>query len=231
MAPTSDPGSKPESSIERLDAEAGVTWRAEYSARVRERARLLEHEDRITPAMESFRRTFPPLHRANLTASNLSQWGDLVGKARAVVESDGLLALVAGRGRGKTQLATLLAYEAVGRYVVPEYAPMADIQARFKAKVYNGDASEEEFLNRLGRVGFLVLDELQDVAESEHTARIFTRLMDKRYANMKPTILIANLRVEAFVEHIGKSAASRISERGMILDMSAAPNFRAGGGR
>ena len=207
------------------------TWDSIYAARVRDRAAMLAHDERVAEARSVYLRTFPLRHRQALaTLEPTPEWSAARDRVEAIVAAGGSAALLGPWGRGKTQLATAVARDYVERTcLAAEYVRFADLLGRFRSQVYDERESEEVFLNRLGRVGLLVVDEVQDAKDSEFSAQVMTRIMDRRYAGMKPTILISNLDREGFAAHIGRAAAWRLAETGGAIDM-AGRNYRAEGG-
>lgn len=86
------------------------------------------------------------------------------------------------------------------------------------------EAQVEDPLGDASTCGVLILDELQEQAPAFFAGRL-TQLLDKRYAGLRPTILAANAMPEQLEELIGASAASRLQEVGMVLEL-AWPSFR-----
>lgn len=208
------------------------TWDSIYAARVRDRAAFLAHEERVADARGVYLRTFPLRHRQAVGALEPAPaWADARGRLEAIVAAGGSAALLGPWGRGKTQLATAVARDFVERTcLAAEYVRFADLLGRFRARVFTEEAeSEDVFLNRLGRVGLLVIDEVQDAKDSEFSAQVMTRLMDRRYSGIKPTILISNLGKAEFAAHIGRGASWRLAETGGAIEMEGT-NYRAEGG-
>lgn len=66
-------------------------------------------------------------------------------------------------------------------------------------------------------VDLLVLDEIQERAESEWEDREMTRLLDARYRQCRSTILIGNLKPDEVGTRLGASIVSRLAEGGEII--------------
>jgi DNA replication protein DnaC len=89
-----------------------------------------------------------------------------------------------------------------------------------------GTAGKEIGLLRdLQSVGLLVIDEIQERAETKYEETALVYLIDQRYANMRPTLLIGNIKHEDFTARIGPSIASRIRETGGVIEFTG-PSFR-----
>lgn len=66
-------------------------------------------------------------------------------------------------------------------------------------------------------VDLLVLDEIQERAESDWEDRELTRLIDARYRACRSTVLVGNLKPEELGSRLGPSIVSRISEGGEVI--------------
>jgi DNA replication protein DnaC len=84
---------------------------------------------------------------------------------------------------------------------------------------------EMPLIRDLSAVGLLVIDEIQERADTQFEDRTLTNLIDARYYGMRPTILIGNLRPSEFAARIGSSIASRIRETGGVIEFNG-PSFR-----
>jgi hypothetical protein len=63
----------------------------------------------------------------------------------------------------------------------------------------------------------LVLDEIGVQYGTETEQKILFRIIDLRYEEMKPTILISNLAIPAFTEFVGERVVDRMRENGGML--------------
>lgn len=133
--------------------------------------------------------------------------------------SGSLCGLIGQRGTGKTLMAAWLsaALRQHGYMSHTFYFTAADLFGLMKSwySASSGDAGHNNRL--LIDVPLLVIDEMQERIESEHEDKMLTHLIDKRYGQCKPTLLIANLMPEAFARHVGASIASRIQEGGTLM--------------
>lgn len=135
------------------------------------------------------------------------------------VLADSMVFLVGDRGTGKTQLAASVACEACMIYGIrSRYYRTADLIGRFKTQVFGEGVDEFKFMASMARLGLLVLDELQDRYDTATEDRVLTRLIDHRYGEMKPTILIANLKPEALEATLKTSVMSRAEEGGVLIE-------------
>ena len=152
-------------------------------------------------------------------------------------DPEGGVVIFAGpRGTGKTQMATDLALvyhrdqeldESLPEHYrdTMRYYPMADLYEAEKAAWNRREGGNAGPLLTAGGCGFLVLDEIQDVMHSEWEKVQLTRLFDRRYANVKRTIMITNMKSDGLRKHLGESMWSRIREIGLLVEL-AGRNYR-----
>jgi DNA replication protein DnaC len=86
-------------------------------------------------------------------------------------------------------------------------------------------SSEKEVLTALAECGLLVIDEFQERGETEAENRKVKNLVDKRYADRLPTVIIANMTVRQLFESLGSSVIERGREKGKSIEFSW-PSFR-----
>lgn len=168
------------------------------------------------------------------------EWARYWPIARKVVESGGMLALLGDRGTGKTQLAVELV-RAVCREtpldpehvmwsgkppVIAVYVRAREIGMKFR-ECYDKDSTMTELaaVSLFVRPRLLVIDECQERPDKDHETRTLTMILDKRYAAMSPTILIANCDEKALLGLFGPSVADRIKEGGGFIRFKCG-NFR-----
>jgi len=76
---------------------------------------------------------------------------------------------------------------------------------------------ETATIRRLSSVGLLVIDEFQERSETEWENRMISTILDRRYADNLPTILIANLKINDLRNKISDSVISRANECGGVV--------------
>ncbi len=157
------------------------------------------------------------------------------------IKGRGIAMLWGDRGRGKTHLATLAGIQwhrtgFYGKYGACRYWTAADLMDEqrdwFSNKVGEYGAKAEPF--EVARdCGLLVLDELNEIkAGSAFDVDSVTRIMDARYRQALPSILITNMRPDKVVSVLGGSVVDRIKENGALIDCnwdSVRDAIRAGG--
>lgn len=175
-----------------------------------------QREYRILELWESS--GFPLRHKQRLTQAE--PWPDGVeADTYAVLKAGGILSLVGERGHGKTQLAAALAYRYLCEHALPvRYSRADDLFAGIWAE-FDKDQGDghTHAVKRASGGGLLIIDELQDRKESDPEQRELTRIIDKRYGALRPTILIANLKPDELTKAVGLSIASRMTESGSVV--------------
>lgn len=142
-------------------------------------------------------------------------WLRVEARLKARRGSGFIIALCGPRGTGKTQLAASLARETASHTMTPMYQTAMGFFLDIKAS-FDGKRSEKEVIDRYCRPSLLILDELQERGETPWEDRLLTHLIDRRYGSERDTLLITNQTKESFLESIGESVASRISETGGV---------------
>jgi DNA replication protein DnaC len=166
----------------------------------------------------------PELHTEWVKANPNPTWPKMDGVIRMAesLEEGRLSAMIGPRGTGKTQLAAWIMANRDGHGM---YFRAADLMSTMKSW-YSLPSDQCNHNNRLlATVPLLVIDEMQERVETEHEDKIITALIDKRYGNLLPTLLVANLTLEKFSQHVGPSIDNRIREGGMVL-LCDWPSFR-----
>lgn len=141
-----------------------------------------------------------------------------------------IVALVGPRGTGKTQMATLCAYEIAKREARrgghPTFTYCRAIELFMSLKdSYSAQSGEKRALLEFVRPSLLVLDEVQVRSESAWEDNTLTYVIDNRYAECRATILISNLTPEAFAQSMGSSIMDRLAETGAMIEC-VWPSFR-----
>jgi len=131
----------------------------------------------------------------------------------------GSLVLTGSPGTGKTHLAC-----AIGNTVMDEY--LADVlfctmavMLRHIKNTYRRDSekSEQQAINDLVRPGLLILDEVGVQIGSEHEKLLMFEVLNARYQDLSPTILISNLDGAELEDFLGHRIMDRYRECGSVL--------------
>jgi len=189
--------------------------------------RPLSRIDRIAPIIYTGMDGFPTRYDEELTHD---EWFAMFERARSVVERGGNVLLCGTRGGGKTRMACELAQRAAiprgkskpKRIFKTAMRIFLEIRATYRR---DSAITELEVMDNLATCRLLVIDEVQERAESDFEAQKLTAIIDDRYRHKMPTILIANLTPQAFQATLGPSICDRCNEDGGLLEFTW-PSFR-----
>lgn len=145
------------------------------------------------------------------------EWLAAFETAREFLRGNGILVLYGKRGCGKTRMAAELALT-VGR---SQYRTamrfFLDVRATFGPAATQ---TESDIINELTSTRLLILDEIQERGETAFEDRRLTHVIDNRYAEMRPTILIANLTKRELADSLGPSIVDRARENGKSIEFN-----------
>lgn len=167
----------------------------------------------------------PARYRAPWERPADGDWQKQFARVSACIRSGGIIGLIGNRGTGKTRLAAEVLRDINrihGRYVTA-MGLFLRIRGTYGKK--SGE-SEKSIVEEFATAPMLILDEIQERGNTEWEDRLLTHVLDARYGEMRPTILIANLTREALRNQLGESINSRLIETGGILEMTG-PSHRA----
>lgn len=169
----------------------------------------------------------PPLHASKKIAP-AGPWGDCLKSILPLLGNACILGLIGDRGTGKTQLAVELIRRTCIRKTTARYARIAELYMDVRATYGDNDErlTEREVIDSYCRPRLLVLDEAHERDDTKTwMSSLLNLLVDRRYAEMKDTILIANLGVTEFIQSVGPTIASRMKEKGGVIECKW-PGFR-----
>lgn len=97
-------------------------------------------------------------------------------------------------------------------------------------ETYHKDSqiSEREAIARLVEPELLILDEVGVQSGSDHEKQTLFNIINKRYENSKPTILISNLEVEELSKYVGERVMSRMNQNGGTVISFTWSDYRVG---
>lgn len=152
------------------------------------------------------------------------------GKALALVQDiaeggDRSLVLCGNNGTGKTMLASLAVMQRGGR-IFKMYEIVMRIKASYKA---SAKEDERDILKELSTAPLLVIDEVGKQFGSDSERNWLSYVIDERYEEGRPTILISNLKAmrdcseeekaQGFYleRYLGRDSVSRLAETADII--------------
>lgn len=176
---------------------------------------------------------FPAIHVVSAMGSKptarQAEWIRLVGGA---IRGRSTAILRGGRGVGKTYVAARIArhwcetgcYTGEGAF---QYWRLADLFDAQRAWYDRDDRSAEAPLSKARKCGLLILDELHESKETDFTASELVRLIDHRYGDMRPSLLVTNSPTpQELVRLLGASVVDRVREGGVVIECGG-ENVRA----
>jgi DNA replication protein DnaC len=118
-------------------------------------------------------------------------------------------------GAGKTHLACSIAHEIIEQGGAVQFATVAEVMRKIKSSfAKDAETTEQQEINHFSNIQLLILDEVgMDYGTDFNKALIF-EILNNRYENMLPTILLTNLDTPALVEYMGERLVDRMREGG-----------------
>jgi DNA replication protein DnaC len=144
------------------------------------------------------------------------QWLAAARRAQEKINTGGIVLLCGQRGNGKTRLAAEFAI----RNGSSRYRTAMRFFLEIRATFSNRDVSELDIIDDLAKTDLLVIDEMQERSESDWENRLLTHLIDARYAENRPTILIANMSKRELASSLNTSVIDRIRGNGVTVEFN-----------
>jgi DNA replication protein DnaC len=119
-------------------------------------------------------------------------------------------------GTGKTHLSCAMAMEIINQHVTPAVYARVSRVCRHVKETYSRDSAEQErdVINSYVRPELLILDEVGVQYGSDTENLIMFDIINERYEQMKPTILISNLSLTGLKGYVGDRVVDRMKENG-----------------
>ena len=136
------------------------------------------------------------------------------------VYDEGLNLIMTGTaGTGKTHLAIAVMHELIEKHTIGVRYTTVSQLIRAIRSTYNSDSgpTEQDVFDSYSRVPLLVLDEIGVKYASDFEKAAIFEIIDNRYNDRLPTVLISNLALKAIAEVMGERTIDRLSEGGSVL--------------
>jgi DNA replication protein DnaC len=122
-------------------------------------------------------------------------------------------------GTGKTHLAIALLKDH-GRMEWGSFVTVASLLMELRDSFRDkAERSEREIIEHYAKVQLLVLDDLGAEKTSEFALQSLYIIIDKRYSEMRSTIITSNLTVDEIAEKVGDRIASRIAGMCKVIEL------------
>jgi DNA replication protein DnaC len=193
--------------------------------------KVLERFEKLTPRERPANQEADPIRVSELfSASRVpdrhakkeeligSEWYACLGAVKSQLQTGFLIALIGTRGTGKTQIAVELIRENSRRNKTSRFLLAMDIFLSIRAS-YRKDSTidEAKVVEEFCKPRLLVIDEIQERAETAFEDRILTHILNRRYNDEKDTLLLGNITHEEFRKAMGASIVSRLNETGGLI--------------
>ena len=182
---------------------------------------------------------FPPRYIGQPDPTGAA-WTNAARNSYKVLKAGGIVALYGDRGPGKTRMAFELAHEP--GYPMPMVNPDDKYSSKKRPAIYrtameifleirgtfrhDSEASEKDVIEDLTGAVLLVIDEIQERGETRFEDQKLTMIIDNRYREGRPTMLIGNFKTaHELMAGISPSIISRIQEGGGAIHCDW-PSFR-----
>lgn len=170
---------------------------------------------------------FPRRHIVGLGAiQEVSEWRSAADLAMATIGDGDSLLLCGKRGTGKTQIAVWCGKELIERDAASvRYLKASQLFRETRESMHDG--KESRYIDALVKLGLLIVDEAHVRVDSDYEDRTLTEIVDRRYDDIKPTILITNQSKVEASKSFGPSIVSRYTESGRAIECNW-KSFRVG---
>ena len=147
-------------------------------------------------------------------------------KQKSVIDflKKGKSAVIYGsNGTGKTHLAFASCLHQVSLDKTAKYILAFDFFNALRKSF--SDYTTDRIMHEYEDVEYLVIDEIDKTQGTQMEFAYLYSLINKRYNEMKSTVLITNAKPEEFAAIIGQSALDRVASEGKVIDLTG-ENYR-----
>lgn len=160
-------------------------------------------------------------------------WGtvrDYASAFETALETGRSMVIVGGPGTGKTHIAIGVLRHVLEKGGTGRYATVFEMLARIK-ETYSQKSGETErqAFEAFALPDIVVIDEVGKQLDTRYDQAQLFRLLDYRYQNMKPTILVSNMPKGELLTFLGEAALDRLREAGgalLVFDWVSQRNYK-----
>lgn len=130
-------------------------------------------------------------------------------------ETSACLVMAGSVGTGKTHLASAVANRFIESGKKCMVIKMSELIRSIKDTWRkDSDTSEAKIMDKLSKVGLLIIDEIGIQFGSDTEKLLISEIIDNRYQNLLPTVLISNLDLAGIKSCIGERSYDRLRDDG-----------------
>jgi DNA replication protein DnaC len=122
--------------------------------------------------------------------------------------------LVGKPGTGKTHLGCAMAIAVARLGDTALFATATEFTRAIRETYNGGKLSEAQTIERYAAPSLLVLDEVGASSGSDHEKQQLFELINRRYSESRPTVLLTNLSVEDVQAYLGERILDRLRDGG-----------------
>jgi DNA replication protein DnaC len=161
-----------------------------------------------------YQHTTPAQRTALVMCKSFAEkWPDIQSKG-------GSLVLTGGPGTGKTHLACAIGlHVAESFFAVPVFVTVYEMLRTIKSTYSrNSETTEADAIAMFSSTpDLLILDEAGVQVGSDHEKLLLFDVLNARYSNMRPTVLISNLSADDLEAYLGHRVMDRFRECGNVI--------------
>lgn len=146
------------------------------------------------------------------------EWTKAFTKTGALMGTGAIVMLCGNRGTGKTQIAVKIISNVCGLNHACKYARAIDFFLDLRGAMNSRESDEGVVIKEYSKPTLLVIDDVHERGESEWESRMLFHLIDRRYGDLKDTILLTNQTKADALEALGPSIVDRLRETGGIIE-------------
>lgn len=172
---------------------------------------------------------FPPRYRdAQFSKYELVGTGEQRAKQEKLIKHlRGMRSVImyGNNGTGKTLLAYASMHDKIEKGYNPIYISFLALMSKIKESYNQNGPSLHRITEEYKRCDYLVIDEIDKSYGTPNEFLNLNHIIDARYNNCKPTVLISNSSESDIIDLLGKSTFERIVEDGLAVYMDW-PSYR-----
>lgn len=176
-----------------------------------------------TPISRAIARGFPPLHCNKLAEPGFTwrpEQATAIRKSQHAIDFGGIAIIKGEYGNGKTQIAARFGCQSIKELQkpMPRYwvcAELLDAQRNWYS-----DSKGDSPIMAASTCGLLVLDDLRiPSGKTDHDYEQLGELMDIRYRNRRPTLIMTNLDASGLRASLGDKTIDRVRDGGALIEL------------